>query len=153
MLATAFVNCVEEPSTCVQEGPTPVVASDPSGKKKLLFLNLVRGTVVHSIIVTIHIFLYVAFLTASTHPTSIFQPSPPLLPWNNLLENLSSHVLSAVLGIGIFIFILSIVSCWYKRRKTSLNRLQPEEIIGRFHWWKQLMFTALYSMHPYISYV
>ena len=30
MLATVFANCVEEPSTCVQEG---VAASDPSGKK------------------------------------------------------------------------------------------------------------------------
>ena len=39
MLATAFVNCVEEPSTCVQEGPIPVVASDPSGKRDLLFIH------------------------------------------------------------------------------------------------------------------
>ena len=63
---------------------------------------------------------------------------------------MSSYFLSAVLGVGIFIFILSIISCWYKRRQGYLRGLQPEEIIGRFHWWKQLTFTTLYSIHSYI---
>ena len=140
MLATVFANCVEEPSTCVQEGPTPVAASDPSGKKfnlsesgHLLYIAILHVTFIHSIIVTIY--LCVAFLTASTRPTSTFQPSPPLLSWNNLLENLSSYTLNAALGVGIFILILFIISCLYryKRRKAFLHGLQPEEIIGRFH--------------------
>ena len=134
MLATVFANCVEEPSTCVQEGPTPVAASDPSSKKFNLSESghLLSYTTLHSIIVTIY--LCVAFLISSTRPTSTFQPSPLLLP-SNLLENLSSYILIAALGIGIFIFILFIISCLYryKRRKAFLHGFQPEEIIGRLH--------------------
>lgn len=35
LLAKAFVDCVEEPSTCTQGGTVPIVVSDPSGKKDI----------------------------------------------------------------------------------------------------------------------